>query len=67
MPWFGYIIVLIVALLIIYFTPDTAYRNYDCWDRSPYRCRRCKRKCIWKHIVKKYDELEHFCRFGGRK
>ena len=33
-------------------------RNYNCYDKSPYKCRKCSKNCKWRYIVEKFEELE---------
>lgn len=34
------------------------YKNYNCYDKSPYKCGKCKKNCKWRYIVQKYEELK---------
>ena len=54
-------IVFLTILAIMYiFSPneDKNYEDYDCYDKSLYKCGKCKKNCKWKYIVKKFEELE---------
>lgn len=54
-------IVILTILAIIYIlspSGDESHKDYDCYDKSPYKCGKCRKKCKWKYIVKKFEELE---------
>ena len=34
------------------------YHNYDCYDKSVYKCGKCKKKCKWRYIVENFEKLE---------
>lgn len=35
----------------------TDYHNYDCYDKSVYKCGKCKKKCKWRYIVKEFERF----------
>lgn len=51
-------IVILILLGILCAKISDSPRNYDCYDKSPYKCGKCRKNCKWKYIVKKFEELE---------
>lgn len=54
--WQWIIILVIVGILGAVF--DDRIKDYNCYDKSPYKCGKCRKNCKWKYIVKKFEELE---------
>lgn len=52
-------IVILILLGIFAAQFDNEPRNYDCYDKSPYKCGNCRKNCKWKYIVKKFEESEN--------
>lgn len=55
---FWVIVLTILAIMYILSPNDDKSKDYDCYDKSPYKCGNCKKNCKWKHIAKKFEELE---------
>lgn len=55
-----WIIVLTILAVIYILSPSESegYRYYDCYDKSPYKCGKCRKNCKWRYIVNKFEELE---------
>lgn len=51
-------IVILILLGIWCAQVDDRPRNYDCKDKSPYKCGNCRKNCKWRYIVEKFEELE---------
>lgn len=51
-------IVILIILGILCAQVSDSPRNYDCYDKSHYKCGNCRKNCKWKYIVKKFEELE---------
>lgn len=55
------LIIILVILAIMYIlspSEDKSYKDYDCYDKSPYKCGNCRKNCKWRRIVEKFEELE---------
>ena len=48
---------IIAGVLLFFTTTESAYKDYNCRDRTVYKCKRCKKRCLWKFYVRKYEEL----------
>ncbi|WP_097005251.1 hypothetical protein [Lacrimispora amygdalina] len=55
--WIFVLVVLIIGAIFIP-SDSVSYHKYDCYDKSVYKCRKCKKKCKWNIIVKRFEELE---------
>ena len=57
-----WIFILAIAVFGAIFIPNdnTNFHNYDCYDKSAYKCGKCKKKCKWNAIVRRHEELEDF-------
>lgn len=36
----------------------TDYHNYNCYDKSVYKCGKCRKKCKWRYIAKEIERIE---------
>lgn len=57
-----WVIILAIAAIAYILSPNEKekmnYKDYNCYDKSPYKCGNCKKNCKWKYIVQKFEELE---------
>ena len=55
-----WIIILAIAVIGATLSPDddSGYKKYDCYDKSIYKCGRCRKRCKWNEIAKKAEEME---------
>ena len=53
------IIVLIIAVIGAIFIPKDYenYREYNCHDKSIYKCGKCRKRCKWHDVAKKAEQL----------
>lgn len=53
------IIVLIIAVVGAIFIPEgnQSYKEYNCYDKSIYKCGKCRKRCKWHDIAKKVERL----------
>lgn len=56
--WQQIVILVILAIMFILSPSDDKLKDYDCYDKSPYKCGKCRKNCKWRHIVEKFEELE---------
>lgn len=56
--WQWIIILVILAIMYILSPDDDKPKDYDCYDKSPYKCGNCSKNCKWRYIVEKFEELE---------
>ena len=54
--WQWIIILVIIGIFGAVF--DDRPKGYNCYDKSPYKCGKCRKNCKWRYIVKKFEELE---------
>ena len=54
-----WIIVLIIAVIGAIFIPRDGeeQRSYNCYDKSIYKCGKCRERCKWHDIAKKAEKL----------
>lgn len=54
-----WIIILAIAVIGTILLPkdDSGYKRYDCYDKSIYKCGRCRKRCKWHEIAKKAEEM----------
>ena len=55
-----WIIILAIAVIgaILSLKDDSSYKKYDCYDKSIYKCGKCRKRCKWHEIAKKAEEME---------
>lgn len=57
-----WIIFFAICAIAYVLTPNdnakTDYYNYDCYDKSVYKCGKCRKKCKWHYISKEVEKLE---------
>ena len=53
------IIVLIIAVVGAIFIPEDnqSYKEYNCYDKSIYKCGKCRKRCKWHDVAKKVEQL----------
>ena len=53
------IIVLIIAVVGAIFIPEDnqSYKEYNCYDKSIYKCGKCRKRCKWHYVAKKVEQL----------
>lgn len=56
-------IVIFTILVIAYIlapsnNSKTDFHDYDCYDKSVYKCQKCRKKCKWHYIAKEVEKLE---------
>lgn len=54
-----WIIILVIAVIGAIFVPkeNENYRSYNCYDKSIYKCGKCRKRCKWHGIAKKAERL----------
>lgn len=54
-----WIIVLVIAVVGVIFIPkdNRSYKEYNCYDKSIYKCRKCRKRCKWHDVAKKAERL----------
>lgn len=55
-----WIIILAIAVIGAILSPkdDSSYKKYNCYDKSIYKCGRCRKWCKWHENAKKAEEME---------
>lgn len=53
------IIVLVIAVTGAIFIPEynTHFKDYNCYDKSIYKCSKCRKRCKWHDVAKKAEQL----------
>lgn len=53
------IIVLVIAVIGAIFIPKdyVNHKDYNCYDKSIYKCGKCRKRCKWNNIAKKAEQL----------
>lgn len=52
------LIIFLLAVIGAFIPDDEVARDYDCYDKSPYKCGNCNKDCKCRDIVLKHEELE---------
>lgn len=54
-----WIIILVILAIVRILSPDKyESKDYDCYDKSPYKRGKCRKNCRWKYIIKNFEEFE---------
>lgn len=57
LSWQWIIILVILAVVcILSSSEDKYYKDYDCYKKSFYKCKNCRKKCKWKYIAKNFEK-----------
>ncbi len=56
--WIVIFAICVIAYILAPSDNKTDYHNYDCYDKSPYKCGNCRKKCKWHYIVENFEKLE---------
>ncbi len=56
--WQWIIILVILVIVYILSSSNEKPKDYDCYDKSPYKCGKCRKNCKWRYIAEKFEELE---------
>lgn len=56
--WQWIIILIILVIAHIFSQEENNYRDYDCYDKSIYKCGKCRKRCKWHYIEKQAEKLE---------
>ena len=56
------LIIILVILAIMYILSPSekegSYNDYDCYDKSPYKCGNCRKHCKWHYVVEQFEKME---------